>query len=311
MKISTTRLRADLILLLVAFIWGSAFVAQRVAAQHMGVFLFNGLRFLLGSFLLLPWSLRRGRPDRQAIPWVALAGGLLFVGSALQQAGLKFTTAGNAGFITTLYVVLVPILLLVLFRQKLHWISWAAAVLAVVGMLLLSTGGALRLAPGDGLELLGAVAWALHVIVVGKAARRIDILLFSVGQFIVAGTLSLIVGLAFEWRSSAGLAEAWWTVLYIGVFSTAIGYTLQAMGQRHSPPADAAIILSMESVFAALFGFLLLDERLVAVQILGCGLILLAILMAQTREEPASNLTPPAEYADAKPERDGAASFKM
>jgi drug/metabolite transporter (DMT)-like permease len=219
---------------------------------------------------------------------MVLAGLCAFGGSALQQAGLMFTTAANAGFLTSLYVVLVPVLLMLIWRQRVNWIVWAAAMLAVVGAMLLSTGGtgfriADKAVTGDGLELLGSVGWALHVIAVGRGARRMAVLTFSVGQYFVAGALNLGLGLALESRLLSGLAAAWWTVVYIAVFSTAIGYTLQAVGQQHAPPSDAAILLSLEAVFAALFGYLFLSERLVSVQGLGCALIFGAVLLVQVK----------------------------
>jgi drug/metabolite transporter (DMT)-like permease len=284
--LKSARLRSDALLFLVAVIWGSSFAVQRVAAQHLGAFLFNGLRFLLAALILLPFSRPQKRLERTDIAWIALAGLCAFTGSALQQAGLKFTTAANAGFITSLYTVLVPVLLVVIWRQHVGWIVWAAAGLAVIGAMLLSTGGTgFRLADkaitGDGLELLGSVGWAFHVIAVGRGARRMAVLTFSTGQYLVAGTLNLGLGLALESRLLPGLAVAWWTVVYIAVVSTAIGYTLQAVGQRHAPPSDAAILLSLEAVFAALFGYLFLAERLGAIQGLGCALIFGAVLLVQ------------------------------
>jgi len=276
--------------MLVAIIWGSSFAVQRVAAQYLGVFLFNGLRFLLAALILLPFARPRNRLEHPDFAWIVLAGLCAFAGSALQQAGLQFTTAANAGFITSLYVVLVPVLLVVFWRQRMSWIAWAAALLAVTGAMLLSTGGTgFRLAgkavAGDGLVLISSLGWALHVIAVGRGARRMAVLTFSAGQYIVAGTLSMGIGLALESRLLSGLAVAWWTVVYIAVVSTAIGYTLQAVGQRHAPASDAAIILSLESVFAAVFGYLLLAERLTAVQGLGCALIFGAVLLAQVKRK--------------------------
>ena len=290
MKLNTQRLRYDAILLLVAVIWGSAFAVQRVAAQHLGSFLFNGLRFLLAGMLLLPFARLPQRLNRHNLPWVITAGAILFISSVLQQLGLATTTAGNAGFITSLYVVLVPVLLLLLWRRHSHGLSWAAAGVAAVGAWLLSTGGkSLHLAAGDAYELLGALGWAFHVIVISKGAQKTEALAFSVGQCCVAAALNLAMGFTLERQTLPGLAAAWWCVVYVGVFSTAIGYTLQIVGQRHSPPTDASLILSLESVFAALFGFLLLSERLGLVQFLGCALILGAVVLAQFKGAPGYN----------------------
>ena len=278
-----TRLRADFLLLLVAVIWGSAFAVQRVAAQHFDVFTFNGLRFLLAGVILLPLALKSERPSFDKKLWlVALAGSILFLAGGLQQAGLELTTAGNAGFITTLYVVFVPLILWIFWKEKIGWVSWAAAGLAVLGGLLLSTAGRLQVGRGDLLELLGALMWALHVILVGKAVRKVGVLTFSAGQYLAAGVLNLAVS-QFIGESFAGLVTGWWTIVYIGVLSTTIGYTLQVLGQKYAPPTDAAILLSMEAVFAALFGFLFLAEMLLPVQIIGCALILGAILLTQMR----------------------------
>ena len=275
------RLKSDLTLLLVACIWGSTFVAQRVAAEYLGPFLFNGARFLLGALVLLPLVRFRLQLGRKDWPWVGAAGVLVCGGSVLQQAGLQWTTAGNAGFITGLYVVFVPMLMLVIWRQRIGWVIWIATLLAAGGIFLLSAGGKFELAPGDGLELAGAFFWAGHLVVVGKAMQRIETLPFAIGQSLVAGGLNLVLGLALDWKTLPGLLPAWWTVAYVGIFSVAVAYTLQARGQKHAPPTDAALILSLESVFAALFGFIFLKEILRPEQLLGAGLILGAILLSQ------------------------------
>jgi drug/metabolite transporter (DMT)-like permease len=287
--LKSARLRSDALLFLTAIIWGSSFAVQRIAAQYLGVFLFNGLRFILAALILLPFTRSTKRLERPDYGWMALAGLCAFAGSALQQAGLMYTTAANAGFLTSLYTVLVPVLLMIVWRQRVSWLVWTAAVVAVIGALLLSTGGVgFRLADksvaGDGLELLGSVGWALHVIAVGRGARRMAVLTFSVGQYFVAGSLNLFLGMSLEnGYLISGLAAAWWTVAYIAVFSTAGGYTLQAVGQQHAPPSDAAILLSLEAVFAALFGYLFLAENLSTVQGLGCALIFSAVLLVQVR----------------------------
>lgn len=280
------RLKSDLILLLTAFIWGSSFAAQRVAAENLGPFLFNGLRFMVGAAVLLPLVRFRPRITRSHLPWVGLTGSVLFLASLLQQVGMQYTTAGNAGFITSLYVVLVPVLLLVVLRQPVAWVTWAAALVATLGALLLSTGGEFRVNPGDALELAGALAWAGHVILVGWLARRVDVLSFVIGQNLVSGLLNLVCAGAWDMATLPGLQTAGWTVLFTGVFSIGAGFALQAQGQKHAPASDAALILSLEAVFAAVFGFLLLDERLAPLQLLGCGLILAAILTVQLRPVP-------------------------
>ena len=283
------RLRADLTLLAVAVIWGSAFVVQRLAAVEVGVYLFNGLRFLVAALALAPMAISRRLTDpemagvsRKSLPEVILLGLLLAAGAALQQAGLKYTTAGNAGFITGLYVVFIPLFLGLFWRQHVQRLTWLGALLAVIGLFMLSTGGRFRLSLGDALELAGAVFWALHVILIGRLVQRLDVLQIAVGQYLVCGLVSLSIGLVLEAQMLPALIDTWWAVAYTGLISVGLGYTLQAVGQRVAPPADAAIILSLEAVFAAMAGWLFLDERLGPVQLLGCGVMLLGMLLAQS-----------------------------
>lgn len=272
-------------MLTVSVIWGSAFVAQRVAAASVNAFLFNGARFLIGAAVLLPLAGRSLRAlGRPALPGIFLAGALLFGGAAFQQLGLQTTTAGNAGFITGLYVVLIPIFLAIGWRQRPRPAIWGAAGLASAGLFLLSTGGSLRLAPGDALEFGGSILWALHVILIGRLVARYPVALIAIGQYLICGLLNLaaasLVGVP---QALAGMAQGWWAVLYTGVLSIGVGYTLQVFGQREAPPADAAILLSMEAVFAALFGWLLLGEILSPMQLLGCALMVAGMVLAQAR----------------------------
>jgi drug/metabolite transporter (DMT)-like permease len=208
------------------------------------------------------------------------SGALLFMAAGLQQAGLETTTAGNAGFITTLYVVLVPILLVIFWKEKIHWLAWLGAFIAITGSLLLSTGGTLHLAKGDALELAGSVFWALHLILVSRAVQHMDLLTFASGQYIMAGVMNLLVSM-FRHTLTIGLPGGWWTIIYIGLLSTAAGYTLQGLGQKYAPPTDATILLSMEAVFAAIFGAIILGESMQPIQLFGCGLILAAVLITQ------------------------------
>jgi drug/metabolite transporter (DMT)-like permease len=249
----------------------------------------------VGGLVLLPLVKFRPRIERRLLPWVALAGTVLFVASFLQQAGMQYTTAGNAGFITGLYVVLVPVLMVFFLRKRVTWVTWAAALVATIGTLLLSTGGEFKLNPGDALELLGAAAWAVHVLLVGWLARRVDVMSFVIGQNLVSALLNLVFAGFADLGTLPGLLPAGWAVLYTGIFSVGVGYFLQGVGQKHASPTDAALILSLESVFAVIFGFLFLNERLQPVQLLGCGLIMAAIVWIQLRpvdvvEEPVAEL---------------------
>ena len=282
------RLKADLTLLMVSIIWGSAFVAQRVAGQLGSVYWFNAARYLLAALVVLPFVLRADRASTLAKPreqyyWMFVAGLLLFVGSALQQVGLVYTTAGNAGFITSLYVVLVPLVLFLFWREKLDWISIVAVALAGVGAFFLSTGGQFEGRAGDLIELTGALFWTFHVIVLGKYASNFDAMSFSVGQLVVCGLLNLGMGALIEkpMQLNPALLGA---IGYTAFFSLGLCYTLQVWAQRHTPPADAALILSLESVFAVISGWFLLDEGLAPMQIFGCVLIFVAVLFSQLKE---------------------------
>jgi drug/metabolite transporter (DMT)-like permease len=276
------RLKADLTLLLVAVLWGSAFAAQRVAAQLGSVYFFNGARFLVAALILAPLG-RRSRVLPGQWKWMCAAGAVLFVSSAVQQAGLLTTSAANAGFLTSLYVVLVPFVLFIGWRQKPHVMAVLAVVMAGAGAFLLSTGGRFEIRSGDALELGGAAFWALHVVLLGKFASPYDAISFSMGQLLVGSGLNWLVGAFVEplpWPAPIALIGA---ILYTAVISLALGYTLQIWGQRHTPPTDAAIILSLESVFAAIAGALVLAEKLLPVQMGGCALIILAAVVAQAR----------------------------
>lgn len=257
------------------------------------VYLFNGARYLLAALIVLPLAFRADRSlnpaarvfrfSRDQYKWMAIAGFLLFLGSAFQQAGMVYTTAGNAGFITSLYVVLVPVLLYFFWGEKPHWISIFAVVLAGTGAFLLSTGGKFSIKPGDLLELIGALFWTFHVVVLGKHASRFEPLSFSVGQLFVCAVLNIGVGLIVE-PITIPTPALFFAIAYTAIFSLGICYTLQIWAQRHTPPADAAIILSMESVFAVVSGWLLLDERLILIQIVGCVMIFFAVMLSQFKE---------------------------
>jgi len=275
------RVKADLILLFVAGIWGFSFVAQRQSAQAVPALLLNAARWLLGGVLILPLIGFRLDLKRDSLYWMLAGGGLLFAASYLQQTGLKYTTAGNAGFVTGTYVVLIPLLLASIWKQRTHWLGWIAAIATGVGLFLLSRDGLAKINNGDALELVGAFMWAFHVILTGMAVRKISIGQYAAGQYLFCGILNLILGWMIHPHGFGLLLPQWVNILYLGIAATAVGFSLQAVGQRHAPPVDAAVILSMETVFAAFFGWLLLGEKFTGVQLAGCGIILLAILLPQ------------------------------
>jgi len=292
------RVWADLALLLVALIWGVSFVIQRIAAAEMQAYVFNGMRFLIGALAILPFAWMRARSrlgsgttggktagfiPKRYLPGVVLTGLLLASGSALQQVGLAYTTASNAGFITGLYVVLIPIFLTFGGRRRVPRLTiWMAAFLSALGLYFLSTGGHLQFNQGDLLVMLSAGFWACHVILIDWMVQRVEVMQLAAGQYIVCGLVSLCLGLYLEPGALKPVVSSWWLLAYMGIISVGVGYTLQAAGQRVAPPADTAIILSMEAVFAALGGWLFLGENLAPLQILGCGIILLGMLLAQS-----------------------------
>ncbi|MBN1302888.1 MAG: DMT family transporter [Anaerolineales bacterium] len=286
------RIKANIVLFFVALVWGSAFVAQRIAAGMGSVFIFNGIRFLLAALVLYPFVRKRKailRPGQ--IRWMGIAGGILFIGSSLQQAGMQYTIAANAGFFTSLYVVFVPLVVFWGWRERPHWLIVAAILLAVVGAFFLSTGGKLTVIQiGDTLEMLGAFFWSLHVVLLGKYASRYSALTFSMGQFMVAGVLQLIFGLIFERSVSPDWGVLALAIGYAGIFSVALGYTFQVWAQKHTHPTDAALIMCLEAVFALIFGWLFLNEFLTSIQITGCFLIFAAVLLAQVKAPEISSL---------------------
>ncbi|MBN1827972.1 MAG: DMT family transporter [Deltaproteobacteria bacterium] len=285
-------LRSDGILLSTALIWGFAFVAQRVGMEYLGPFLFNGVRFALGCLVLLPliaipkrgrsplsWELDSGG-RKAAVRGSLLAGMLLFGGASLQQAGIVYTTAGKAGFITGLYVVIVPFLGL-FWRQRTNAGTWTGAVLAAAGLYFLSVTEQLTISSGDFLVFIGAFFFAGHVIAIGWLSPRMDSLRLACIQYAACSLFSLIAAAFVETASLENLRGALPAILYGGVMSVGVAYTLQVVAQRSAHPAHAAIILSLESVFAALGGWLLLKEILSFRQFLGCVLMLSGMLISQ------------------------------
>ncbi len=280
-------IRADLLLLLTALIWGFAFVAQRAGMEHVGPFFFNGVRFALGCLPLLPFVLRASATPLaarlgHALPGGLLAGLFLFVGSSLQQVGIVYTTAGKAGFITGLYVTLVPILGWVL-KYRSRRSTWTGALVATGGLYLLSVEPPLTIARGDALVLASAFFWAGHVLVIGRLSRQLDWAILAFLQFLVCATLSMAVALGTEHLALQPLADAALPVFYGGVLSVGVAYTLQVVAQRQAAPGHAAILLSLETVFAALGGWLLLDEAMPLRGLIGCGLMFAGMLISQGR----------------------------
>ena len=287
--LNNRKLRGSLLLMITAMIWGLAFVAQSVAADLIGPMTFNGIRFLLASlevFLLEPFLSRflKIEAAESSSGWMktaVLAGLVLITASWLQQAGIRYTTAGKAGFITSFYVVLVPLAQLLFLHHKSAFNIWIAVGIACIGLYLLSSPEKGAVQFGDFLELLCAVCFTVHILVIASAAGNPNPIRFCAVQYLTAGVVGIIFGLLFEPFSTVSLLKAAPSILYAGFLSAGLGYTLQAIGQRDADPAVASVILSLESVFSALFGFWLLGETMNGAELLGCVLMFAAVLLSQ------------------------------
>jgi drug/metabolite transporter (DMT)-like permease len=284
-----TRLRADLMLFLTAFIWGTAFIAQKDANHSMGPITFVGSRFLLSALALIPlviYEMRRSKTSLSRRDWrqAILVGLCLFAGAALQQVGLITTTATNAGFLTALYVVIVPFMVWGMSRQRPRGLVIAACTVSIWGAWLLTDDGSARhWELGDVLVVLADFAWALAITVIGDFLQRSHRPFFlSFAQYSITAVLGLAVGLVFEPVSLPGIGTAMPAILYAGLLSGGVAYTMQIVAQRYTPPAEASLIMCLESVFAALAGAVMLHERLTLVAACGCGLILLGVVMVET-----------------------------
>jgi len=288
-------LKSDLLLLLTAAIWGFAFVAQRIGMDFIGPFTYNAVRFALGSLSLIPLliyfrkkteKIPKKTDDSNSYKTILIGAGIglvLFAGASFQQAGLVYTTAGKAAFITGLYVVIVPILLLFM-RQNSTVAMWAGALLAAVGLYFLSITEELTIEFGDLLEIIGAVFWAIHVLLVGWFSKKVSPIYLAFLQFAFCSLFSFITAFSIEVVTIQGIQSAAMPILYGGLGSVGIAYTLQVVAQRNAHPAHAAIILSLETVFAAIGGWLVLNEILSTRSQIGCILMFTGMIISQLRK---------------------------
>jgi drug/metabolite transporter (DMT)-like permease len=284
--------KSDILLILTAVIWGFAFVAQRMGMEFVGPFTFNGIRFALGSLSLIPLIIFMNRKGQEKsadaakanlktfLLGGALAGIALYMGASFQQIGLVYTTAGKAGFITGLYVVIVPLMGL-FWKLRPSTGTWIGAILAAIGLYLLSVTEEFTIAFGDLLELIGAFFWAGHVLILGWLSPKTDALKLAALQFATCSVLSLGTAAFTETITADGIFQAAIPILYGGMFSVGVAYTLQVVAQKHAPPSHAAIILSMESVFAAIGGWIFLNETLSFRSLIGCMFMLAGMLLSQ------------------------------
>ena len=283
-------IRADLLMLLAAAIWGFAFVAQREGMETMGPFLFNTARFFIGTVFLFPivWYLSKKKKTqdnketstKKLLFAGFIAGLFLFIASSFQQVGIQYTTAGKAGFITGLYIFFVPLIGIFL-GQRTGSGTWLGAFIAVIGLYLLSINEDFSIAKGDLLQLICAVFFAAHVLVIGYVAKRMDPLKLSLIQYFVSGILSLFIAVSIEVITWQMIVDTAIPLLYAGIMSIGVGYTLQVVAQQHAKSSHAAIILGLEGAFAVLGGWLILDENLSTRGLIGCALMLTGMFFSQ------------------------------
>ena len=273
-------------------IWGFAFVAQRSGMEFLGPFTFNAVRFTLGGISLIPLLLinrKRKFNNKPFSPFLSnkillkggiIAGVILFFGASFQQGGMVYTTAGKAGFITGLYIILVPILG-IMFKQKTSAAIWLGAVIAFVGLYLLSVNENLTMGLGDLLVLASAFFWGLHVLVIGRYSPKTDPIQLAFFQFMLCAFFSLIASIILETTVLQNILAASVPILYAGVVSVGIAYTLQVVAQQETHPSHAAIIMSLEAVFAVIGGWIILDESIPLRGLIGCGLMLTGMILSQ------------------------------
>lgn len=286
--------RNSILLLLTAVIWGTAFVAQSVGMDYIGPFTFNAVRFLIGGTVLLPLIFyfkkvtpvtEKTEPEKRFERKTLLIGGVLcglaiWGGSTFQQLGIQYTSVGKAGFITTLYIIIVPIIGL-LFHQKVAGKIWVAAVMAMVGLYLLCVNESFSINRGDTLVLIGSLLFSIHIMVIDYYSPKVDGVKLSCIQFYVSGLISTVAAFLTETPSLGAIMDGIVPILYAGVMSCGVAYTLQIIGQKNMNPTVASLILSLESVISVLAGWVLLGQALAAKEILGCVIVFAAVILVQ------------------------------
>lgn len=286
---------SSLLLFLAAVIWGAAFVAQSVGMDYMGPVTFNGARFLIGSAVLCPVIWYRSRREKKdSVPEdkkKLLTGGIccglaLCSASLLQQFGIQYTTVGKAGFITTLYIIIVPVLGIFL-KKRIGAKVWVGAVVAVCGMYLLCMSGSFSLSKGDSLVLGCAFIFAVHILVVDYFSPKVDSIKLSCLQFLTSGVICTALAFLTEKPSLGALAAGVWPVLYAGVLSCGVAYTLQVVGQKRVEPTIASLILSLESAMSVLAGWAILGQKLSTRELFGCAFVFAAVILVQLPDKKA------------------------
>ncbi|NMB27731.1 MAG: DMT family transporter [Tissierellia bacterium] len=291
--------KGNLILLLTAIIWGTSFISQKLGMNYIEPFTFGASRFLLGAGALIPIILIFDRlnkkkkdveieehkfSNKDLLRGGVLCGVAVFLGASLQQWGLVYTTAGKAGFITALYVVIVP-LFGIFMHKKIDFITWIGVALAIIGLYFLCIQEGFSMQKGDAIVLMGTIFWALQIVIVDVYADKTEGLKLSFVQFVTAGILSVISAFIFETPDISSIIDCLGPILYTAIMVVGVAYTLQIIGQKYTNPTAAAIILSMESVFAVISGAIFLDELMSIRELIGCILMFIAVIITQIKPE--------------------------
>lgn len=280
-------IKNSLILLLTATIWGSAFVAQSVGMDYVEPFTFTAVRSIIGGIVLIPYILLTSKKktttsDNKTLFIGGICCGIfLFIASSFQQIGIQYTTVGRAGFITACYIIIVPIISLIFFKKKSDYKLWVAVLLSLMGLYLLCITDGFSIGKGDFLVFICAIFFSLHILVIDYFSPKVDCVKMSCIQFFVCGLISVLPAIILEDININMIFEAWAPILYAGVLSSGVAYTLQIVGQKNMNPTIASLILSLESCISVIAGFIILNQKMTSREIFGCVLMFSAIILAQ------------------------------
>ena len=290
------RIIGPILLISAAMIWGLSFVAQKQGMEYVEGFTFNGIRSLIGGIVLLPVIFFRSRKNpvklspvekkqtrKDNIKGILIVGTMLCIGSNLQQFAFDYIEPGKVGFITALYMLLVPLISFIAYKKKQPVTTWIGVILGVGGLYMICMGGASSFSLGKGeiLAMLCSIAFALHIIVIDKYAPKIDTIVLSCGQYLVTGIVSCILMFIFEKPDVGNIMQAAVPILYAGIMSCSCAFTFQIIGQKYTEPTLASMLLCTESVFSVIFSFIILGERMTVIEYVGCAVMFTAIIIAQ------------------------------
>ena len=290
------RIIGPILLISAAMIWGLSFVAQKQGMEYVEGFTFNGIRSLIGGIVLLPVIFFRSRKNpvklspvekkqtrKDNIKGILIVGTMLCIGSNLQQFAFDYIEPGKVGFITALYMLLVPLISFIAYKKKQPVTTWIGVILGVGGLYMICMGGASSFSLGKGeiLAMLCSIAFALHIIVIDKYAPKIDTIVLSCGQYLVTGIVSCILMFIFEKPDAGNIMQAAVPILYAGIMSCSCAFTFQIIGQNYTEHTLASMLLCTESVFSVIFSFIILGERMTVIEYVGCAVMFIAIIIAQ------------------------------